>query len=85
MIVKDLKTLDKLIKMCKKQGLTGIRVGNIEFNLEPIKPSRVEPIAPEAAIRVPKFNGSLEPDKIDTDELTEEQLLNWSVKEEPGT
>jgi hypothetical protein len=85
MMIKDLKTLEKLVKLCKKQGISGIRVGNVEFNIDQPKPLRsVEPIAPEANIKVPKFNGSLEPDTIDTDGLTEEQLLNWSVKDEPS-
>jgi hypothetical protein len=84
MILKTIKDLDKLIKLCKKQGISGIKVGNVEFNLEPIKTSSIEPISPEASVKVPKFNGSLEPDKIDTDQLTEEQLMYYSVKGEPG-
>lgn len=91
MIIKTAKDLERLIKLCKKQGITSIRVGNVEFNVKEQHKS-IQPIDadafPEASIKIPAFNGlqaSLEPDVIKTDELTEDQLLNWSVKPEPGS
>jgi hypothetical protein len=87
MLIKDLKTLEKLVKLCKKQGINAIKIGNIEFSIES-GPKAIRPIEadiPEAKIKVPKFNGNLQPDKIETDALTDEQLMFYSVKEEPGT
>lgn len=88
MMIKDLKSLEKLMKLCKKQGIVAIKVGNVEFGL-PETEKAIKPITdvfPEAQIKVPAFNGisapDVSPDKIDTDELTEDQLLNWSTPDE---
>lgn len=91
MIIKTVKDLEKLIKLCKKQGIPAIKVGNIEFTLPQsanTKPAIDPEVFPEANIKVPAYNGvktSLEPDAIKTEELTEEQLMFYSAKEEPGT
>lgn len=92
MIVKEIKDLEKIMKLCLKLGVTAIKVGNVEFGL-PEHPKAIKAIAedifPEAQVKVPKFNGiaakEVGPDKIDTDELTPEQLLNWSVTEEENS
>lgn len=89
MIIKSVKDLEKIIKLCKKQGINAIKVGNIEFSLElkPTKPIDTD-VFPEASIKIPQFNGRAfddTPDVITTDELTDDQRLFYSSKEEPGS
>jgi hypothetical protein len=85
MIIKTIKELEQVMKLCKKQGVIAIKIGNIEFSISEDKPKAIEHIsAPEASVRVPTFNGNLKPDEIETNGLTEEQLMFYSAKEEPG-
>ncbi len=98
MTIDNLKMLQKLITLCRKTGVSAIKIDNIELQLglEPIKTSindRLQSfVAPEANISVPIYNGgqytgqsALVQDKIDTSELTDEQLLYYSSRPEaPG-
>lgn len=89
MKIDSFKDLAKLVALCQKQGITSIKVDGIELSLG-LKPTTYKPKAykaevfPEEDIKVPQFNGITSPvpqvvnDTIETDELTEEQLLNWS-------
>jgi len=92
MTIDNLSQLSKLLKLCKKHGVTAIEVDGIKMNvsLERSKPQIDLNAFPEANIRVPIFNPGTVPDSEvqmdrieEPDQLTEEQLLNWSVKTEP--
>jgi hypothetical protein len=93
--IDSLKDLQKLLALCKKQGVTSIKIDGIELTLtlnnEP-KRSHIDLDAfPEANIRVPQYTQVsvqdtatevIEP-KIDMpDELTDEQLMFYSAKPE---
>ncbi len=86
MTINSIKELKALIRLCRSEGIKGITVDNITIELgsKPYKQSKSNtPIAPEADIRVPMFNGAVASietaDVITTDELSEEQLLMWSA------
>jgi glutamine synthetase len=68
------KELKKLVKMCRDMGITTYKGPDFEFTLGdlPEKPSRKNAAAP-----VVSDNSNFE-----TDTLTEDQLLMWSVS--PG-
>lgn len=93
MTINSLKELNSLIKLCRKTGVQSIKVDGIEFHLSSIvdTPSPRKSIAfdiPEAELKVPQFSGigdkSIQ-DRIDTSELTDEQMLYYSARpESPG-
>lgn len=83
MKIESLKDLSKLIALCRKTGVQSIRVDNIEMHLgaDPT-PKRA---APKKQAQAPTMRSTVvtDGDKIDpieTDELTPEQLLMWSVQ-----
>lgn len=88
MKIDSLKELEKLVKLCRKTGVTAITVDGISFQLSvlPSKPAKSADIAshyfPEANIPVPQYKpktGEIVAEEVKSDdELTEEQLLNWS-------
>jgi hypothetical protein len=83
-MVKDIKDLEKLLKMCRKQGVQSIRWGDVEFHLGDI-PSPVVPTAKRLPTPAPFIPGGVDADtKILTDELTEEQMLYWSTGIDPA-
>lgn len=107
MKVENLKDLQKVIQLCRKNGVSAIELDGIKMNIEsmPIKSKTLTDIAndfPEASIKVPAYNGEAVggiirgavgygstakavADKIATDELTEEQLMFYSARQEtPG-
>lgn len=104
MKVENLKDLQKVIQLCRKNGVSAIELDGIKMNIEPmpIKSKTLTDIAndfPEASIKVPAYNGATGmavggtygqnakavADKIATDELTEEQLMFYSARQEtPG-
>lgn len=74
--VKDLK---KLAAACRKAGISNLKVaqdGSFEFSLD-------ANIVPEKAKRSPKapIQSFSQDSMIETDSLTEEQLLMWSVND----
>lgn len=86
MKIENLKVLQQVIKLCRKEGVSTIEIDNVKLTLQPqtsktrIQAPDIANDFPEARLQVPKFTGFTpsEDDKIVTDELTEEQLLNWS-------
>ncbi len=82
MVVHDLKDLKKLIQLCQSQGVKAIEIDSIklEFNSPAPKTKRYKQIdepsygtgSIEELLRVPQM------EKIETDELSEEQLLFMS-------
>jgi hypothetical protein len=73
----DFKTLKKLAFTCRKLGIKTIRLGDLEVTL-----SDYEPTKRSYKVRAkgqPVVEGSSTPDDIDSDELSEDQLLFWSA------
>lgn len=76
------KDLAKLIALCRKTGVQSIRVDNIEFHLG--EAPLVTSSKPKSSISLPKAESpSTGPDVVESDEMTEEQLLMWSVTGSP--
>ncbi len=77
MKIESLKQLDQLMKLCRKQGVSAIEIDNIKFNLGPEPISQVNRQAHSNPIVSGTFDpGAITlPDKIDTEEMTDEQKL----------
>ncbi len=91
MKIQNLKELNKLLKLCRDNGVLGITVDGISLTLQlkpkaPTASTMDSDMFPEASIPVPRFtplNDDKEetdaPEQIDTeDTLTEEQLMFYS-------
>lgn len=74
MTINSLKELDKLIALCRKRGVNNIKIDNIELELGSA------PIKTKSAQKLPVYTpgGVDEFTKVETDELTPEQLLYYS-------
>lgn len=70
-MIKDLTELQKLLKLCRKQGITEIKLGDISIRFGDIAKSDTE-----------REEASEEKDILDS-ELTAEQLMYFSVSGEP--
>lgn len=91
MKIEDLKTLKQVIKLCRENGVSAVEIDGIKLSIaaQPIKTktrqlSDYSDDIPEANIKVPQYNGVIA-DDITTDELTPDQKLFWSSKQEPGS
>ena len=89
MKIENIKELQKVIQLCRKQGIESFEIGDIKFTLGSLPKEEVlRDVAndfPEASLKVPEFSPTSKPDTIKTDELTPEQLLMWSaVSNEQG-
>ncbi len=88
MDIKNLKDLEKLAKLCRKVGIQTIKVGEIEFHLgvEPYKAPKEEiderVVDPMAGAKIITQYNDPEPDVIKTNELSEEELQQWSSRHE---
>lgn len=94
MVIKDLKELQKLIQLCRKEGIASIEIDNIKLTLGSKPSAYKQPrgttqVFPEADIKIPQYNGITNPnvaqavaDTIETDGLTEEQLMYFSSASE---
>lgn len=84
MTISDLKELQALIKVCRKLGVNTIEVDGVKLSLGvlPYSPKELkDPAIPDAAIKVPLYNGPItEPDAIPTEGLTEDQLMFYSAQ-----
>lgn len=91
MKIETLKELQKVIALCRRQGVAHIKLGELEMTLGPMpnKPRTIQDFStdfPEANIQVPTYSPIPESttqsmaDKIATDELTQEQLLFYSAQ-----
>jgi hypothetical protein len=86
----NIKELQKLITLCRKQGVTSIKMEGVELQLgpEPVKQAK------RPAVEMPNFDPgsiprpSLKPwetetvEKIETDAPTGDELLFWSADSE---
>lgn len=73
----DPKTLEKLAKACRKAGIKHFKNATLEFTLtDEVPPSNYKK-RQKASPKVP--HSSTSDDLIETDSLTETQLLLWSA------
>lgn len=63
-MIKDIKELEKLLKLCRKQGVTEIKLGDVEFKLGELP---IIKAPQEATDEDDVFNGMTEDD---IDEIT---------------
>lgn len=80
----DLKQLKKLVLACRKAGIKQFKCADYEFTLTDLEPSTIR----KSQIVQKKSNTLMDQalsqeDDFDTDSLTEDQLLMWSVSELP--
>jgi hypothetical protein len=72
MTIQNLKELSKLIDLCRKKGIDQIKIDNIELRLG-TPPRRGQTKGPSLVSDI-----SSEPD------LSDEEILNWSVRDYSG-
>ena len=91
MKIENLKELQKLLKLCRDNDVRTMQIDGIVFSIVPqpkIQAPSIDLEAfPEATIQVPKYSPiatnipeNTQFDKIETNGLTEEQLLMWSAQ-----
>lgn len=66
----DLKTLEALLKLCRRQGVLSLDTQDIKFTLSEV--------APKPTTRAAKQNEPLNEEAFEWDDLDEEQKLFWS-------
>lgn len=66
-MIKDLKELQSLLKLCRKQGIIEIKLQDVEIKFGDL---------PRKSI------GADDSDDIATDEPTVEEIMNWSIPRE---
>lgn len=79
MTLPNLKELEKLIKLCRKQGLSSLRAGTIEFTLKDIEmpaPRKRNKAGTKGVLPQEAF---AEQHTIQDDGPSEEDLLFWSA------
>lgn len=71
----DLKKLNKIIALCRKQGVKIIKIGNVELTLSEDGP------APSSRSRKAKETKAFVYDNapIESDEISSEAMLMWSA------
>lgn len=87
MELKNLKDLEKAVKLCRRLGVDALEVGNVKFNLGlaprvKSKSNSADFDIPEANLKVPQFTPTIENDLIKTDDLSEDELLFYSAVNE---
>jgi hypothetical protein len=90
MKIENLKELQALVKLCKRQGIPYMKIDNMEFQISPESQKQQQFVTrdflPEETIKVPKPNLLPSQTQLEIpDELSEEQLLYYSSRPEaPG-
>jgi hypothetical protein len=86
MKIDSLRDLKQVIALCRKAGVSALKIDNIELQLSPLpvkqrRTSIQEIYSPEANIAVPAFNGYQQPQEtpLMDEELTDEQKLFYSA------
>lgn len=90
MTISNLKDLKRLLQLCREQGVSAIKIDNIEMQLTsaaPVKAQRKQALSdfssdfPEANMTVPQMQEAAvaEAAAIITDELSLDQLLFYSA------
>ena len=93
MQIKDIKDLEKVMKLCRKNGVTSFKIDGIEFLMaaqatktkapaaSSFNPFDMGPVPP--AVRLPDMPEEVvNADRIQSDALTDEQLLFMSAEPE---
>lgn len=83
MIIKDFSDLKKLISLCKKQGIEAIKVGDFELKLSQDIQFQPQRRSKRLSAAYPTLapGGITDDTKIETDGLTPDELLFYSVSE----
>lgn len=66
-MIQDVKDLEKLLKLCRKQGVTELKFGNVEFKLGALPHDKVTQTQDEVTTDNPYSNfpdGELSPDQL---------------------
>ncbi len=94
MKIDSLKQLDRLLALCQKRGVTAITIDGIALALATKETKKAivrhidTTVFPEETISVPQYNGGINEDTtietIKEETLTEDQLLFYSARPEPG-
>ena len=74
----DLKKLKAIIALCRKSGVEAIEIDGIKITLRETVPLETPKRSTSKAV-------DNTPDAIEDEELTQEQLLHWSVYTPPET
>lgn len=74
----DLKQLTKLINLCRKLGIVHVKLGDAEFSLSDSAPSK-KTRSRKANKTTATSTTEAEDDEINTDSLSDEELLLWSA------
>lgn len=80
----SLKELEKLLKLCRKQGVESLRYNDIELHLGPMPTSPAKRQRKVTQQPIPGAEAFSMPDIDTPDELTEEQMLMWSAGGQPN-
>jgi hypothetical protein len=83
--IENLAELQDVVKACRRLGVESIKVGDVEFHLGPPTPKairRAKATTPTESAFVPGTGKITSEVKVNTDELTEEQLLFYSARPE---
>lgn len=67
----DTKELEKIVKFCRKNGITRLKNAEIEIELSPIA------LFPESAYKKAKLAGGPAEPEVEN-AFSEEDILNWS-------
>lgn len=78
----DLKQLDKVIALCRKRGVKSIKIDNVEITLSDTAPAAYK--RPLHAQKQAATTSIPLPEGIEQEQLTEEQLLFYSVQDVIG-
>ena len=82
MNISNFKDLEKLVKLLRKHGIEAVKIDGIELHLGP-SPLTAPTKRPVAAYQAPQLTPtdgvSIPQPDIETEELTEEQLLFYSA------
>lgn len=76
-MIKDLKELEKLLKLCRKQGVTDIKLGDVELKLGELP---AESNGRQTSVETPTDNPYA---NFPDGELTPEQLMFYSAGGKP--
>jgi hypothetical protein len=82
MTINSLKDLQKLVQLCRKQGIKAIEVDGIKLQLGelPTNPAKITDVFPEVNPFDPgQIEENVAPDKIETDAMSEDDMLYWSA------
>ena len=93
MKIDSLKDLKSVLQLCQRLGVTDIKIDGIEAKITKVEKKPTKSVLeglelpPEAYASVPRYDASSpllpDNDEIKTDGLSEEELLMWSVQQEP--